>query len=722
MSVVAGAGTYIESPHVIHSGSKIVGRRTAIAAYLLALLLGLSMAHYLLPLKAVLARDIRVRPVYQYDAAMNVYGQRYFTKEPWHWPLLLVRKLGSPEGTNVGFMDGIPLAEIVVKIFRRFLPPDFHSVYLWLALCWVLQPIAAVFALRSAGERRLLPNLAVAVIAVSMPTLLFRFVHSALCSHFLILIALGLYFQMVRSAKLGAILWADGLMLVALLVNPYIMEMVLAVLVAAPLTLLLRRERSWIRVAVGTGAGVAITAIAALLLGYGHAVPMGGFGTYSMNLLSPIYPTLAFWGGFVDVTGGQYEGYQYLGAGVILLLLAADFSLDMRGRLDLLRRHAGLLIACIGLTLLALSTKIYAGNRLLLDLPAPDWLQQLRSSGRLFWPVAYAAVLAGIVIVCRRLSARWAFTLVLVFAGLQYVESMPMRREVRSLIRNRPGYTINTVLFRSLLADHSMLYVWPKFGCGADITAPEYSQLYLLASEVAIPVNMTYVGRFTQWPNCNLPDFPISVGSSDLWVFVPQWRPAMVLSVDDWRDICRQSGPLVACAQDLRGRTDLPPPHLPTLPLDETVSATTGGSGLPWLASGWYEPESWGIWSHGRDAYLAPYFNRPFDRGLMLTVTAVGLAPHPSTAQKVTVVANGRTVATWDVAEGAAREYSAVLPPVSSAQSVYIEFHIDHPAVPGKQASGVDPRELGFGLTAFRFDALSTGKNAHSPRNDKGRQ
>jgi hypothetical protein len=382
--------------------SQVTERRTAVATYVLALFVGLAFTSYILPRSAVFATDTRVRPVLGMDAAaMEVVGQRYFTKDSWRWPLFLTKNLVTPEGTNVAFTDGVPIIELVVKMFRHFLPSDFHSVFLWLAICWIAQPMAAVFALRSAGERRLFPNLAVALIAISMPTLPFRFVHAALCSHFVILIALGLYFQITRNPGLTTVVGADVLILAALLINPYIMYMVIAVLAAAPLTLLIRGDRTGIRVAVGIVVGVAITGVIACALGYCHAVPMSGFGYYSMNLLSPISPAVVSFEGFVhatgglyhnyeygfhgvDATGGQYEGFQYLGVGVILLLFVADFCLSLNERLALLRRHGGLVLACIGLTLTALTNKVYAGNRLVLDLPTPSWLLQFRCTGRLF--------------------------------------------------------------------------------------------------------------------------------------------------------------------------------------------------------------------------------------------------------------------------------------------------------------------------------------------------
>src|SRR5271165_6678302 len=94
-------------------------RRTAIASYLLALLLGLSVAHYMFPTAAIFARDTRVRPMIGYDADVEVYAQRYFTKDAWRWPLLWVKTLGAPEGINVGYVDGVPLIQLTVKLFRH---------------------------------------------------------------------------------------------------------------------------------------------------------------------------------------------------------------------------------------------------------------------------------------------------------------------------------------------------------------------------------------------------------------------------------------------------------------------------------------------------------------------------------------------------------------------------------------------------------------------------
>ena len=86
-----------------------------------------------------------------------------------------------------------------LKLFAGALPARFSAIDLWLVVAYLAQPVAAVFALRSAGERRLVPAVAVAAIAISMPTFMVRQGHSALSSHFLILLAISNYFRMTTA-------------------------------------------------------------------------------------------------------------------------------------------------------------------------------------------------------------------------------------------------------------------------------------------------------------------------------------------------------------------------------------------------------------------------------------------------------------------------------------------------------------------------------------------
>ena len=76
-------------------------------------------------------------------------------------------------------------------------------------------------------------------------------------------------------------------------------------------------------------------------------------------------------------------------AGVALLWVAVAMPRLIRG---IGWQHLPFALACIVLTILALSPGVTLGTQLLFTYPAEWWgpLTLLRSSGRMFWPVYYA--------------------------------------------------------------------------------------------------------------------------------------------------------------------------------------------------------------------------------------------------------------------------------------------------------------------------------------------
>jgi hypothetical protein len=133
--------------------------------------------------------------------------------------------------------------------------------------------------------------------------------------------------------------------------------------------------------------------------------------------------------------------------------------------------------------------------------------------------------------------------------SLQFIEASTLRKRLRQAFRNPQPWVLDTAALRPLLSAHTKLTVWPKFLCGADPRSAPLMQTFLLASEVAIPVNTTYTGRYITLPKC---DAPTKVDAKELLVFMPSAPSALVTSVQDWRNICRQVGVLTVCSQELR--------------------------------------------------------------------------------------------------------------------------------------------------------------------------
>ena len=146
--------------------------------------------------------------------------------------------------------------------------------------------------------------------------------------------------------------------------------------------------------------GVALaTAWVAGAIGFNNPIaPLWRYGHYSMNVLSPFVPPrerlpeflvqLVTWdsgGRTWDANGGQYEGYNYLGAG-ILLLIVIHLAVSWRIVGTVTKRHAFLILLLIGYILYAISNRLFIGDWFAFEVQLPDLLAKItghfRTGGR----------------------------------------------------------------------------------------------------------------------------------------------------------------------------------------------------------------------------------------------------------------------------------------------------------------------------------------------------
>jgi hypothetical protein len=494
------------------------------------------------------------------DAAQHTIAQRYFINEPWGWPLLMAKTLNTPDGVNIAFADGIPLLALLLKLLAPLLPPGFHGIGLWYAIACVAQPVAAVWALRGAGERRLLPALGVALAALAMPAWLARYGHAALTGHFLLLLALGFTLRLA-GGQTPALWTGAALSLVAtLLVHPYLAAMALALIGAVPLTLLLRGDQGWPKAATWTAGSLGAVLLTMAALGYLGAAGDGGFGQFAMNLLSPVWPYRSFLlPGLatteIDATShGGWEGYNYLGLGLLLGLLV---GLVLRGAdaAALLRRHGGLVLALLGLTLLALSHRVGLGGTIVLDLgQAPGFMEQFRASGRFFWPVAYALLLAACVLLARIHPA-----LVLAMGLVQFVDAIPNRAALAAWAATRPAWTLDAPALRTAMAQADRLTLLPSWPCIPRDALPAFREAHdalSLASERALPISTMQLARWRVRPGCDdagLAAAPLAPG--ELRLILPFARATALPLVPDAETLCRPIGEAITCFRPAADRS-----------------------------------------------------------------------------------------------------------------------------------------------------------------------
>lgn len=706
----------------LESGRPLASNGAAWPSYLSALALGALFAFWLFPADFILGESAYWSAP-EGDPMAHVIGMRYFLADEWRFPLFQTRLIAPPEGVNIIFTDSLPLFALIAKLLRPWLSEQVNYFGIWYFSVYVLQAVAAVFLLRSLDVKSLLPNLAGAAIALSFPPFLFRIYHMALCGHFLVLFALGLYFRSVRRAAFGRLWgWFALLCGLALLVHAYLFVMVFGVFAAAAVQEALS-SRAGLR--NGLIAGVVIAAECVLLMwisGYFHGAGAnggGGFGVYSMNLLSPWVPQLS--GLFpamdrvIDSTGGQYEGFNYLGFGILLLLGAALWA----GRSEIpaaLGRYWGLGGLLLGFAALAVTHRVFLGSWKLLeiDLDPPSFLQQLRSSGRFFWPVGYTLMALGVAVAARKMRRPVGILLISVAALLQLADTASLRDRTGERALSSRAFSLPVEPWRPLIAAHERLTIVPSFHC-ADPVYGLVLELAFHASSSMTPTNTTHLAR-TSPADCAGESASLRRHAVDggelLVVLSPPLNPALAAQVPDFESLCRSFQGGFACsrhwsalARELTLGFSAPAVDIPFYALGDEIRFSEGGNSGGYTVFGWSAAEPWGTWTEGAESEMLLRLREPVSTDLKLTVRVHGFPADRRGEQAVEVVANGTAVGWWALRDGREGEVSAIIPrAVAAAPLLRLAFRIAHPASPKSLGLSEDLRQLGMGAVRMRID------------------
>lgn len=333
------------------------------------------------------------------DNGENALGAHAYWHDRSAGASLRTTLLNAPDGVPVLYTDSNPLLTLIAKPFAAAMPADAQLVGPFILFNLLVQAVFAWLLLRRHAPGRLALWAGVVLLAFP-PTLMNRFVHVNLMAHWTILAALWLFLDPVRRDRTA---WWLPLIAITALIHSYLLIMVGAIWAS---TMLVRvtdgtaRDR---RQAIGPCLAVlGLVALLAVWLGVGDQVAARNFGQYSMPLDALWNPGLDHFSNLLpghEPTPGRYfEGFQYMGAGGLLLIglavvaarrvPAGPQETAVRARL---RR---LVPALIVLAILAV-TRVHL----------PPFLQvaldPVRASGRLFWPIGYVLVLCALLAVYR---------------------------------------------------------------------------------------------------------------------------------------------------------------------------------------------------------------------------------------------------------------------------------------------------------------------------------
>jgi hypothetical protein len=449
----------------------------------------------------------------QGDWRVHFLGWQFFRHEPWHLPPGRIDRYFAPMGTAIGLTDSIPIAALVLKPFAGSLPAAFQYLGAWLCLCFALQGAFGVLLMRL-WTPYAVHQLLGATCFVLVPTLLMRTLHPALCAHWLILWALWLYFR-TSAAMRPPFVQSAALGLVAGMVHPYLAVMVVALQIASGISVARQRR----------AAGVAVIVIACLATFCGwwlsglytvsgsSVLGAGGLRENSMNLLAPITPTgwSTLLPGIATGASGQLvEGFQYFGAGLLLLVMVAVVvRITRRGP-----NAAGIVwpLACAAalLAIYALSPRVTFADGVVFEI-TDAWVDRLsifRATGRFFWPAAYLVLILSLAAVVSRLRPRTATFVLCIVIAVQFVDLREAYAERRSswraelLFSWRPS--LSSPLWHRVLPHYSHVVTYPPNYCGPP--SVDVESLAYLAGLHGASLNGGLVARFDdgrRWVACD---------------------------------------------------------------------------------------------------------------------------------------------------------------------------------------------------------------------------
>ncbi len=456
----------------------------------------------------------------QYMAGFNLYFSA-----PWQYPLLAFDSLNYPEGTRATFVDIIPLYALLLKLLAPASWAPFNPFGAWVAGCFVLQAVGAWWVARELRANSWAFMLGLAALMLMTPALLSRIGHISLMSHWIVVFAIALYLRGWRLQALPVVGWAL-LLVSAFYINIYLFVMAAGIHAAAAVSVMQARSMRYWWHATGPLWALLISLPFTLMpLPPGGVTHEWGFGYYSMNVLSPLIG-----GGVIRLTAevgpGQYEGFNYLGLGLIIALGLAYVSTPTRMHAhNALRRHWALALLLLGYSIYALSNQIYIGSTQVATVSYPGittaLTSQFRVSGRFFWPTAYALMIGLWWLLFQRYGKRRFLYVATALTLLQLIDLTAVYASLQATLMRPPAQHLQRAAWDATIPAHvKTLYFYPKFKCGQTPAHESLLPVMHYASLRGHNLNTGYISRYTPLCNDMAPEIANSLPRESAYVFV----------------------------------------------------------------------------------------------------------------------------------------------------------------------------------------------------------
>ena len=453
------------------------------------------------------------------DISSSFSSWNYFRHAAFfQWPISDNPLYGGNISQAITFTDTPPLFAIPFKLLGLFTSQIFQYTGLQIALSFFLiiyfsQKIFQFFGLGVAS------TVFGSVLISQAPYYLFRnqFEHYSLNLMWVAIASIYLYVKgnaRREDARLDLKWWL--LVFIALTWMPYLVIYVFIFLIPQFFEVLgkIKKPALKIRFIINQAKFFLLVTVLGLTIdGYwqnlGHS-SADGLGYYNANLLSFINPNSGGnqnWSqvlpGIEVASDGQYEGFAYLGVGVIFLIVL-NFCLRAKSSFQLLqdsfRKYRFLGISSIVFALWATAGNFTVGSVTVLKIDFPELIVRIlsifRSSGRFLIPIAYLITFVILIITFKNFGRKFAAILIAGALILTTFDQYPNSERIRERQSQTNSLTAPQSFIREVLISKkikNIIFVQPE------MSAYEW-KMHIIgqASLLGIPVNDGFIARINQ--------------------------------------------------------------------------------------------------------------------------------------------------------------------------------------------------------------------------------
>lgn len=525
--------------------------------------------------------------------------------------------------------DSNPFFAFIFKLLG--FPSEYQYVGIWYLLCFILQSIYAYKLISLFSPDKYIRFVCVLFFLFSPPMLWRLQMHETLVAHFLIL--MSFYFIFGKDVTNIKLKWM-GLIVMASMIHSYLLLMVLVLWFSNLCDKYYSKSISF-KVAFYDCLLVAIILLLSCwLVGYfsvGSGMVSGGFGYYRMNLLSIVNPF--GWSNIIKdfhTGAGDYEGFNFLGLGIILLVLFQLpiiwlKHLDGKLNFSFFFAHRFLLTALFLLFVYSLSNNVGFGLYTLhYHLPASieKFANIFRASGRLFWPVYYAIFLSVMYGIVRFFPKTIALSFLIAAVLIQVIDTYSGWVNIRNILMTQSSSKLSTKFndysWGSLVKHYSKLrLIMPENN------SPNWSDISILALNNNMPTDAVYLGRMDGSKLNRLIEKDKKIIESGLFerdtlYFVDdKYLHNIISHMDNKKDLLFKLDGVFVLAPNYKLCKDCPvidqqidlDSFFPKISLGERVNIKSGSKYISLLSYGWSLPEEWGIWSVGDESVFSIPYN-----------------------------------------------------------------------------------------------------------------